>query len=174
MRIVRLRFHGITRDPDEMIRKSAGPWYYEQLELGFNYRMTDIQAALGLSQLKLLEEFVDRRKEIARRYDHSLSNLSVTKQKVSTDIQSSRHLYVIRVPKQEHHSLFETLRREGICVNLHYTPVHLQPYYRNLGFQEGDYPEAKSYGYEAISLPIYPDLTNGEQNYVIGTLKKHI
>ena len=173
-RLVRLRSHGITRDTNEMIRKSTEPWYYEQLELGFNYRMNDIQAALGLSQLKRLEVFVDRRNEIARRYDHSLSKISVTKQEISTNIYSSRHLYIIRVPKKKHLSLFETLLRHGIGVNLHYTPVHLQPYYQNLGFQKGDYPEAEAYGCEAISLPIYSDLSNGDQDYVIETLKKHI
>ena len=136
--------------------------------------MTDIQAALGLSQLKRLEEFVNRRNQLARRYDNELEILPVRKQKMPQGIQSSNHLYIIRVPNQMHHSLFEKLRRSGIGVNLHYIPVHLQPYYRKLGFQEDDFPEAEAYGSEAISLPLYPDLNDEHQDYVIETLKQNI
>ena len=170
----RLRTNGITRDPKQMIREPLGPWYYEQLELGFNYRMTDLQAALGLSQLHRLEEFVARRNELAHRYDEALGNFPIKQQMVPENVYSAKHLYVIRVPSQLHLKLFENLRREEIGVNLHYMPVHLQPYYRNLGFQQGSFPESEAYGQEAISLPLYPGLSDDEQDHVLTTLKRFI
>lgn len=169
-RTVRLRTHGITHDSKQMTREPDGPWYYEQLELGFNYRMTDIQAALGLSQLDRLEEFVARRNELAQSYDEALEDLPVQRQVLPDGTTSARHLYVIRVPSHQHLKLFQKLRQEGIGVNLHYMPVHLQPYYHNLGFQKGSLPESEAYGQEAISLPLYPDLSDDWQNHVITTL----
>ena len=118
-RMKRLRSHGITRNTDQMICRSEGPWYYEQLELGFNYRMTDLQAALGISQLKRLKEFVSRRNELAQKYDEVLNDLNIQKQKVPNEVVSSRHLYIIRVSAQHHLKIFEELRSEGVGVNLH-------------------------------------------------------
>jgi UDP-4-amino-4,6-dideoxy-N-acetyl-beta-L-altrosamine transaminase len=164
------RSHGITRNPEYLTHKSDDPWYYEQLELGFNYRMTDIQAALGLSQLDRLDEFVKQRNELAQYYDEAFTSVPIKSQHLPEEIYSARHLYIIRVSKQQHLNLFKTFRSEGIGVNLHYIPVHIQPYYRNLGFQKGDFPEAEQYGKEAISLPLYPKLNVEKQNLVIDIL----
>ena len=170
-RLALLRSHGITRNPKYLTHKSDAPWYYEQLELGFNYRMTDIQAALGLSQLERLDEFVTQRNELAQKYEEAFAEVTVQRQVVPENIYSARHLYVIRVHQHQHLNLFKTLRNEGIGVNLHYMPVHLQPYYRKLGFQEGDFPEAEKYGKEAITLPLYPKLADENQKKVITILK---
>jgi len=169
--MARLRSHGITSNPKHMTIESSEPWYYEQIELGFNYRMTDIHAALGLSQLERLDEFVEQRNELAQKYNEAFADIPVQRQVVPDTVYSARHLYVIRVPMQQHLSLFQILRKEGIGVNLHYMPVHLQPYYRNLGFQQGSLPESEAYGQEAISLPLYPGLSDKEQNRVILTLR---
>jgi dTDP-4-amino-4,6-dideoxygalactose transaminase len=157
-----------------MSRRSKGSWYYEQLELGFNYRMTDIHAALGLSQLDRLEEFVIRRNDLAQRYDSALVNIPVQLQIIPKDVYSARHLYVVRVNAKQHRSLFEAFRSEGVGVNLHYIPVHLQPYFRNLGFKEGLFQESEDYGQEAISLPLYPDLSHEEQDKVIEVLTREL
>lgn len=158
-----LRSHGITRDPLRMRSNSIGPWYYEQLELGFNYRMTDVQAALGLSQLKRLTDFVHKRNEISRIYSRLLRDLPIRLPIVAEGMYSSWHLYPIRLNineiKKSHRQVFEQLREVGIGVNLHYLPVHLQPYYRNLGFSEGQFPAAEAYSTESISLPIFPMLS---------------
>jgi dTDP-4-amino-4,6-dideoxygalactose transaminase len=172
-RMIRLRTHGITRNPKLMSFEPA-PWHYEQLELGFNYRMTDIHAALGISQLKRLDEFVQRRNDLAKNYDKELETLTVKKQIISDDTISARHLYIIRVVPKKHSNLFEILRSEGIGVNLHYQPVHLQPYYRNLGFKEGNFPESESYAHEAISLPIFPSMTENQQNSIIDILEREL
>jgi UDP-4-amino-4,6-dideoxy-N-acetyl-beta-L-altrosamine transaminase len=166
-RMQRLRTHGITRDPDKLTRPPDGPWYYEQIELGFNYRMTDIQAALGLSQLSRLNTWVRRRNELARRYDDAFAQLPIQHQLVLDAVYSARHLYVIRVPVTMHRGLFEHLRAEGIGVNLHYIPVHLQPEYRRLGFREGQYPQAEQYYSEAMSLPMYSALTDEPHRRVV-------
>jgi UDP-4-amino-4,6-dideoxy-N-acetyl-beta-L-altrosamine transaminase len=170
----RLRSHGLTRASVHMTRKPDGPWYYEQLELGFNYRMTDIHAALGNSQLERLDEFVKKRNELAQKYDEAFADVPVQRQVVPDSVYSARHLYVIRVSKQQHLSLFQVFRNEGIGVNLHYTPVHLKTYYRNLGFQDGMFPETEKYGKEAISLPIYPSMEDRKQNRVIKLLEQNI
>jgi dTDP-4-amino-4,6-dideoxygalactose transaminase len=166
-RMRRLCAHGITRDPDKLTRPPDGPWYYEQIELGFNYRMTDIQAALGLSQLSRLNALVTRRNELARLYDDAFATLPIQHQQVPDAVYSARHLYVIRVPGTIHRGVFEQMRVEGIGVNLHYIPVHLQPEYRRFGFREGQYPQAEQYYREAISLPMYSALTDEQHNRVV-------
>jgi len=174
-KMARLRSHGITRDEGEMTQPSDGPWYYQQIELGFNYRMTDIQAALGLSQIKRLGEFVARRALIAQRYDDMLADLPLTIPFQRSDVSSAWHLYVIRLCldrcKMSHADSFRALRAAGIGVNLHYIPVYLQPYYRNLGFEAGHCPEAERYYSEAISLPMFADLTEDQQAMVARTVK---
>lgn len=169
-----LRSHGITRDQDYMVNPSHGPWYYEQIELGFNYRMTDIQASLGVSQMQRLDTFVSKRHQIANRYNTELSSLPVTLQHQMTDAHSAFHLYVIRLQLSDisktHRQVFVDLRQAGILVNLHYMPVYLQPYYKKMGFETGYCPEAERYYAEAISLPMYTTLTDEQQGLVINTL----
>jgi dTDP-4-amino-4,6-dideoxygalactose transaminase len=165
-----LRSHGVTRDPTLMEQCAAPAWHYEQLTLGFNYRMTDLQAALGLSQLDRLNTFVELRRRVARRYDDELASLGVRPQVVPRDTSSARHLYIIHADADRRDDLFAQLRDAGIGVNVHYTPVYLHPYYRQLGFAEGLCPNAEAHGREALSLPIYPDLEPSQQDYVITTL----
>ena len=166
--------NGVTRDEDRLKQESQGPWYYEQQDLGFNYRMTDIHAALGLSQLTRVKKFVERRNALAKQYDGLLANLPLKRPIILPENSSSYHLYVIRLHTREepnkHRRFFEELRRAGIGVNLHYMPVHLQPYYRKLGFEEGQFSEAEAHAREAISLPLYPDLTESQQNQVVRVL----
>jgi UDP-4-amino-4,6-dideoxy-N-acetyl-beta-L-altrosamine transaminase len=175
-KLIRLRSHGITRDPDLMQGESHGAWYYQQLELGFNYRMTDIQAALGVSQMQRLDEFVTRRRFLAQRYEDLLQDLPFTLPWQHPETNSSWHLYVIRLDlgkiNKTHRQLFERLRQAGIGVNLHYIPVHTQPYYQNLGFKQGDFLEAEKYYQEAISMPMYYGLTEREQEQVITSLRE--
>jgi UDP-4-amino-4,6-dideoxy-N-acetyl-beta-L-altrosamine transaminase len=173
-----LRSHGITRDAVDMTRAPDGLWYYQQIALGYNYRMTDLQAALGLSQMQRLDEFVTKRYAISKRYDELLADLPVITPWQHPDSYSGLHLYVIRLKLNEicktHREVFESLREAGIGVNLHYIPVHLHPYYERLGFKQGHYPEAEQYYAEAISLPIYPRLTDEMQKQVIDALKKAV
>lgn len=169
-----LRSHGITRDLDEMTHEPDGPWYYQQIELGYNYRMTDLQAALGLSQMLRLAEYVTKRHTIAKRYDQLLVDLPVIVPWQQADSYSGLHLYVIRLKLDEignsHRQVFESLRAAGVGVNLHYIPVYRQPYYEKLGFKAGYCPEAEHYYAEAISLPMYPQLTEAQQEKVIAAL----
>lgn len=169
-----LRSHGITRDPAEMTHEPDGPWYYQQTGLGFNYRMTDLQAALGLSQMQRLNEFVTKRHVIALRYDELLAGLPLVTPWQHPDSYSSLHLYVIRLNLNKiskiHRQVFESLRASGIGVNLHYIPVYRQPYYEKLGFNAGLYPEAEQYYAEAISLPMYASLTEKQQDKVVTAL----
>jgi len=169
------RSHGITREKDLMTHESDGPWYYQQIELGYNYRMTELQAALGISQLARLDAYVNRRHELATRYDNLLQDLMVTKPWQQPESYSGLHLYVIRLQLDRisatHHQVFVSLREKGIGVNLHYIPVHLQPYFQNMGFKMGDYPEAERYYSEAISLPMYQGLTDLQQNEVVRILE---
>jgi len=170
-----LRSHGITRDVNEMTHAPDGPWYYQQIDLGYNYRMTDLQAALGLSQMQRLDEFVSKRHAIANRYDQLLAGLPVTAPWQHPDGYSGLHLYVIRLKRDKigktHRQVFEGLRAANIGVNLHYIPVHCQPYYESLGFKAGYCPEAEQYYAEAISLPMYPGLTEAQQDRVVEALR---
>lgn len=166
------RSHGITRDSDMMEESDPGAWYYEQHRLGYNYRMTDINAALGLSQMDRLEEFIDRRRVIAQRYDAAFADLPVTTPWQLAEANSAWHLYVIRVDPAHHRAIFDELRAGGILVNLHYMPVYLQPYYRKLGFEPGLCPNAESYYAEAISLPMFPTLSEEQQDQVIAAVRK--
>ena len=173
-----LRSHGITRDSKYMTHFPDGPWYYQQILLGFNYRMTEIQAALGISQMERLNEYVTRRHKLARRYDELLTPLPLVTPWQHEDSYSALHLYVIRLQlnnlSTSHKEVFESLIGQGIGVNLHYIPIHTQPYYRKLGFKEGDFPEAESYYRAAISLPLYSHLTHEHQDVVINALGKAI
>jgi UDP-4-amino-4,6-dideoxy-N-acetyl-beta-L-altrosamine transaminase len=171
-----LRSHGITRDPLHMTHDSDGPWYYQQIALGFNYRMTELQAALGLSQLDRLDEYVQRRQGIAQKYDTSLASLSLTMPWQHPDSYSARHLYVIRLQLDKisatHREVFESLRRQDIGVNLHYIPIPAQPYFRALGHTATSFPQASRYYAEAISLPLFPTLTDGDHTRCIDALEK--
>jgi len=175
-RLQRLRSHGMTREPVDMDEPSHGPWYYQQVELGFNYRMTDLQAALGLSQLQRLDAFVGRRRELAARYERLLGELPLTLPTAQVDAESAWHLYVVRLNlghiAMDHRQVFEALREAGVGVQVHYIPVHLQPYYRQLGFAAGDFPEAEQYYGEALSLPLFAAMTDGEQDRVVATLQQ--
>ncbi|MEA5479329.1 UDP-4-amino-4,6-dideoxy-N-acetyl-beta-L-altrosamine transaminase [Pseudanabaena galeata UHCC 0370] len=177
-KLIRLRSHGITRNPDLMQGESHGAWYYQQLELGFNYRMTDIQAALGLSQMKRLDEFIARRQFLAQRYNHLLKDLPITLPYQHPDTESSWHLYVIRLHLDKihktHRQVFEELRQVGIGVNLHYIPVHTQPYYQSIGFRWGDFPKSETYYASAISIPLYYGLNKENQNRVVDNLRKSL
>lgn len=173
-RMALLRSHGITRDPAQMTHESDGPWYYQQIELGYNYRMTELQAALGLSQMQRLDDFVARRHAIAKRYDEQLADIPVATPWHHPDSYSGLHLYVVRLQldriKINHRQVFEALRDQGLGVNLHYIPVHTQPYYQRMGYQVGGFPEAERYYAEAISLPMYPGLSDDEQSRVVRIL----
>lgn len=173
-RMARLRSHGITREPVEMTQDSDGPWYYQQLELGFNYRMTDIQAALGLSQMTRLDIFVKDRHVIASEYDSLIADLPVTAPYQDPDSYSSYHLYVVRLRRQEsllsHRQLFEKMRLQGIGVNLHYIPIYRQPYYARMNYDVSQFPNAEAYYKEAISLPIFPGLSPDQIREITKTL----
>lgn len=175
-KLIRLRSHGITRDPNLMRGLSDGPWYYQQLELGLNYRITDIQAALGFSQLQRLDEFVARRRFLADRYNQLLQSLPLILPYQDPNTNSSWHLYIIQLAEADlirrHRSIFEALRQAGIGVNLHYIPVYLQPYYQDLGFSHQSFPMAEQYYQRAISLPLYYGLTESAQDRVVATLKE--
>lgn len=170
------RSHGITRDPTQMTHATDGPWYYQQIALGYNYRMTELQAALGVSQMERLDAFVTRRHQLARRYDDLLAALPVTTPWQHPDSYSGLHLYPIRLQlgniTQTHLQVFESMRQQGIGVNLHYIPVHTQPYYARMGFEPEDFPQAQVYYREAISLPMYQNLTDAQQDQVVKALDK--
>jgi dTDP-4-amino-4,6-dideoxygalactose transaminase len=174
VRLARLRSHGITREPDEMTVDPDGPWYYQQLELGYNYRMTDIQAALGISQMQRLDEFVLARHNIANIYEKLMMLLPVTVPWQCGDSYSAFHLYVVRLQldaiESSHKQVFERMRAAGIGVNLHYIPIYRQPYYAKNGYEPMDFPEAERYYKEAISLPMYPGLTEDQQKEVVKSL----
>ena len=168
------RSHGITRDEALMENASHGGWYYEQIDLGFNYRMTELQAALGVSQMSRLSDFVSARHQLAKRYNEKLAELPITLPYQLPNTYSGLHLYVIRSNLNEisktHKEVFDALRENGIGVNLHYIPVHLQPYYQKMGFKHGDFPNAESYYSDAISLPMFHGMTHEQQDEVVSKL----
>ncbi|WP_166364060.1 UDP-4-amino-4,6-dideoxy-N-acetyl-beta-L-altrosamine transaminase [Pseudomonas akapageensis] len=175
-RLRRLRSHGITRDPAQMTEPAHGDWYYQQLELGYNYRLSDLQAALGLSQLVRLDAFLARRRALADRYQRLLVDLPLGLPEKQPEAESAWHMYVVRLHcgavGRTQREIFDDLRQAGIGVNLHYIPIHLQPYYRDLGFAPGDFPEAERYYAQALTLPLYPDLTDEQQDEVIWQLRR--
>jgi UDP-4-amino-4,6-dideoxy-N-acetyl-beta-L-altrosamine transaminase len=170
-----LRSHGITRDASLLANPSDGPWYYEQLALGFNYRMTDLQAALGASQMERLDAFIARRHEIAARYDTALAGLALTTPWQHPDTHSAYHLYFVRLDLRRnstsHRAVFEALRARGIGVNLHYIPIYRQPDYASLGFEREAFPQAEAHYAEAISLPMYPAMTNAQQDEAVAAVR---
>jgi UDP-4-amino-4,6-dideoxy-N-acetyl-beta-L-altrosamine transaminase len=171
-----LRSHGVTRDPALMTEPMHGPWYYQQVALGFNYRMTDMQAALGASQMTRLHDFVARRHDIARRYAELLVDLPLTLPAQHVDSHSAFHLYVVRLQLDRigvtHRQVFEALRAKDILVNLHYIPVHTQPYYQKMGFKSGDFPQAEQYYREAISIPMHVNLSAADLVFVADSLRE--
>ena len=170
------RSHGITRDPAKMTHISDGSWYYQQIALGCNYRMTDIQAALGASQMMRLDAFVARRRELAARYDALLQDLPLVTPYVMGGADPSWHIYVVRMAfdqiSKTKQQIFEEMKEQGVVLNLHYIPVHRQPYYEKLGFRQGDFPQSEKYYDEAFTLPLYYDLTNDEQDRIVESLRK--
>lgn len=170
-RLATLRTHGITKDAQDFELPSDGDWYYEQKALGYNYRMTELQAALGCSQLERLPAFLARRRALAVRYDQLLLDLPLQRPYQHADALSAWHLYVIQLDEPaQRKSVFDGLRAAGIGVQVHYIPVHLQPYYRRMGFRPGDYPAAEAYYARAISLPMFADLSDTQQDRVVATL----
>ena len=168
-----LSSHGITRDPGQMTHEADGEWYYQQVDLGFNYRMTDMQAALGLSQLERLDDYVSRRHEFATRYNELLKDIPLVTPYQHNDGYSAFHLYIIRLKnRNKHKQVFDYLRKSGIGVNLHYIPVHTQPYYKQTGVNFTDLRQAEQYYKDAISLPLYPTMTEQQQDVVISSLRK--
>lgn len=170
-----LRSHGVTRDPNQMTHESEGGWYYQQVALGFNYRMTDLQAALGSSQITRVESFIQKRNELAKRYHSAFAGLPLEVPMDDPTVLSSYHLYIIKVPDKsavDRYHLYNYLQDKDIGVNVHYIPVHLQPYYKNLGFSAGDFPEAERYYEKAISLPLFPQLTYTDQDYIISKVRE--
>lgn len=170
-----LRAHGVTRDATLMTQPPDGAWHYQQIELGYNYRMSELQAALGESQLRRLDAYVAQRHKIANRYQILLAELPITLPWQHPDTYSAWHLYVIRLHlnkiKTSHKAVFDKLRQNGIGVNLHYIPIHFHPYYLRMGFKRGDFPQSELYYQEAISLPIFTSLTENDQNAVVDALK---
>lgn len=171
------RSHGITSQTDKMTEPTHGPWYYQQVELGFNYRMTDIQAALGRSQLSRIDEFIEQRNQLAKNYDIAFENTEICSLIPEDNLLSAYHLYLILLPEsdvEKHKQAIIVLRAQGICAHVHYIPVHLQPYYQQLGFKIGDFPNAEQYYQRVISLPLYPKLSSSDQHYIIDQVKKLI
>lgn len=174
-KLVLYRSHGITRDSKLMTRTADGPWYYQQIDLGFNYRMTDMQAALGYSQMQKVDEFVSKRRYLAERYNELLKNINdIQLPYQNEDTNSSWHLYVVRVDfskiSKTKQQIFAEIKEKGIRLNLHYIPVHTQPYYESLGFKDGDFPNSEKYYEEAFTLPLYYSLTDEQQDYIVKSL----
>ena len=170
------RSHCITRDPELMTKEADGPWYYQQIGLGFNYRMTDVQAALGYSQLTKVYKFIARRRQLAARYNELLKDLPVKLPYQNPETNSSWHLYLVRVDfskvNKTKKQIFAEMKEKGVCLNLHYIPVHTQPYYQNLGFKNGDFPVSEKYYEEVFTLPLYYSLTDEQQEYIVNALKE--
>ena len=168
-----LRTHGITKDKNKFFKKNYGSWYYEQHLLGYNYRLSDIHAALGISQLKKINKFIKKRNEISDFYEQNLKDLPIVTQKVSKFCYSARHLFVIRINEKYKNDLFISLQNHNVKVNLHYFPIHLQPFYQKLGFKKGMYINSENYFEQAISLPIFPSLDKDSQTKVINIIKQY-
>ena len=170
------RAHGVTRDPNLMTKKTEGGWYYQQIELGYNYRMNEIQAALGVIQMERLDKFVANRQSLKQRYHELLKDLPLTLPIQSSESHSALHLYPIQLKLEQisksHDQVFNELRQSGLGVNLHYIPIHMQPYYQKMGFKKGDFPIAEAYYSRAISIPIYQSLTFDLQDEVVAILKR--
>lgn len=172
-----LRSHGITRDPSLMTHQADGSWYYQQIDLGFNYRMTELQGALGLSQMANLDNFVKKRHQLAKRYDELLKDFPIILPVRNNKNYSGLHLYPIQIKPESgktRNQVFDSLREQHIGVNVHYIPVHTQPFYQQMGFKQGDFPHAEAYYAGVISLPLYYDLTDDMQNQVVEALKKSL
>ena len=170
-----LKNNGITNNKKKFIFKNLGPWYYEQHDLGYNFRISEIQAALGISQLKKLNNFVSKRNQIAKIYNKNFKTLPIETQKVSERFVSTYHLFIIKLKKNKTHlhlKLFNYLRKNKIFVNLHYLPVHLHPYFKKMGFKNKSFPESENYSKSAISIPIYPNLSQKDQSRVIFLIKR--
>jgi len=169
-----LRSHGVTRDKSLMTKEidEEETWQYQQVSLGYNYRLTELNAALGISQLDRLESFITRRNELAIRYQKLLKNVNCRQLSLISDSYSSFHLYIVKVPSQKRKHIFNYLREHDIGTNIHYIPIHLQPYYQSLGFKSGDFPVAEKFYNEIITLPLYPALTDEQQMYVVDELSK--
>jgi UDP-4-amino-4,6-dideoxy-N-acetyl-beta-L-altrosamine transaminase len=171
-----LRSHGITRDPVRLSVHQPESWYYEQQELGFNYRLTDLQAALGYSQLGRIEQFLAKRRRIARRYNEALHDLDLVLPFQDPQTQSAWHLYLIRLPERgktsRRNRVIKELHRREIMANVHYIPIHTQPFYQNLGFRARDFPEAEQYFREVISLPMFYTLSRSEQQFIVQSLRE--
>lgn len=171
-----LRSHGVTRDSSLMTHEPDGPWYYQQVDLGFNYRMTELQSALGLSQMQRLDQYVHCRNELADRYDELLAGLPLTTPVQCEYNYSARHLYVIQLDLDETRKsrieIFKELRSLGVGVNVHYIPVHMQPYYQGMGFSSGDYPRAEQYYCKSISIPLFHSMSYSQQDVVVSCIKK--
>jgi len=164
-----LRSHGITRNPSLMNKESEGEWYYQQIDLGFNYRMTELQAALGISQIQRLDDFVIRRNALGERYDKLLDGMALVKPSQFEDSSSSMHLYPIKVDNRG--EIFKKLREGGVGVSVHYIPIHMQPYYKSLGFKSADFPVSEDYYNRAVSIPLFAKMTENQQDKVIKCLR---
>jgi UDP-4-amino-4,6-dideoxy-N-acetyl-beta-L-altrosamine transaminase len=163
--------HGTTRDTQQMVGESHGPWYYQQVALGYNYRLSDLHAALGLSQLGKLDGFIQKRTELALNYQARLADLPLKLPEFNPHSNSAWHLYMVEVTQHDRKQVYEQLHKKGIGVNVHYIPIHLQPFYSQLGFKQGDYPVAESFYNQALTLPLYPGLSNDQQNEVVQALR---
>jgi dTDP-4-amino-4,6-dideoxygalactose transaminase len=172
-----LRSHGVTRDVNEFLNRSSGPWYYEQQLLGFNYRMSDFAAALGISQLSRIHEFVTRRNQLATRYGAALAESTATTPVVQPGRTSAFHLYILSIEFldfSEKSSFFDAVKREGVSLNVHYRPIYQQPYYHYLGYGQRDYPEAENHYRRSVSIPLYAGLTDSECDLVVDALIRHL
>jgi dTDP-4-amino-4,6-dideoxygalactose transaminase len=163
--------HGITRDADKLLGEVEGPWYYQQLVLGYNYRLSDLQAALGISQLRRVDSFVEKRRALAKRYLDAFSGLAVKLPEPNSISSSAWHLFMIELTEHDRKTVYEQLHKAGVAVNVHYIPIHCHPYYAALGFKPNDFPNALSFYQNALTLPLYVDLSLEQQDAVIAALR---
>ncbi|MEP4890004.1 MAG: UDP-4-amino-4,6-dideoxy-N-acetyl-beta-L-altrosamine transaminase [Aliiglaciecola sp.] len=164
--------HGVTREPNQMQGPSDGPWYYQQVELGYNYRLSDLHAALGLSQLNKLDGFIEKRQILAQRYHDLLKHLPLTLPSMENADTSAWHVYMVELKEHDRGAIYDALIERGIGVNVHYIPIHLQPYFKKLGFSKGYFPNAENYYQNALTLPLFPSLTADEQDRVVQALNE--